>query len=56
MPESSESDDRVQAREEQGRQAKPSRSLKLNGPVRLESYDAEWPAPTPAPQPDPARP
>lgn len=43
MPPSSESDDRVQAGEEQSRQAKPSRSLKLNGPVRLESYDAEWP-------------
>lgn len=43
MPPSSESDDRVQAWEEQSRQAKPSRSLKLNGPVRLESYDTEWP-------------
>jgi GrpB-like predicted nucleotidyltransferase (UPF0157 family) len=43
MPPSNESDDRVQARGEQRRQAKPSRSLPLNGPVRLEDYDAEWP-------------
>ncbi len=43
MPPSSESDDRLQAWEERSRQAKPSRSLKLDGPVRLESYDAEWP-------------
>ena len=34
MPPSSESGDRVQAGEEQSRQAKPSRSLKLNGPAR----------------------
>ena len=43
MPPSSESDDPVRARGEQSRQAKPSRSLELNGPVRLESYDAQWP-------------
>jgi GrpB-like predicted nucleotidyltransferase (UPF0157 family) len=43
MPPPSESDDRGHAREEQRRQAKPSRSLKVQGPVRLESYDAAWP-------------
>jgi GrpB-like predicted nucleotidyltransferase (UPF0157 family) len=43
MSPSGESGDRVQGGAEPGRQAKPSRSLRLNGPVRLESYNAQWP-------------
>jgi GrpB-like predicted nucleotidyltransferase (UPF0157 family) len=42
MPPSSDPGDRVPAREQQ-RRAKPAESPELNGPVRVDRYDAEWP-------------